>query len=155
MKNYLCRIAKIEDLDELIKLRVLMQKEVNNTPLIHDGYLEDIRQYFKTSILNNSYTSAVAEARGMIVAATGLVLFRKPPSLTGRKGIIGYITNVYTLPNWRGRGIATKLMELTIQEAKRLGADQLKLGTREHAKGVYERVGFKTASLPSLELNLY
>ncbi|MBI3542193.1 MAG: GNAT family N-acetyltransferase [Deltaproteobacteria bacterium] len=156
MKSHWCRLATTADLDELVRLRVLMQKEVNaaTDDAFDPAYRDDVRKYFARAILDGTYVSAVAEAEGRLVAATGLVIFEKPPSLRGRNGRIGYFTNVFTETGSRGLGLATKLMELSIAEAKRRGVDNLQLGSQPGAVGVYERVGFRPTRLPQLELKL-
>jgi GNAT superfamily N-acetyltransferase len=59
---------------------------------------------------------------------------------------------VYTLPEWRGRGIAGELMKLLVEHARSRQAEKLHLGATELGQGVYERVGFRAPSFMSLEL---
>jgi len=156
MSSLIYRFANESDLEQLIKLRVLMQKEVNSivNENIDEGYLDKVRQYFIRAMTNKNYFSSVAELSGELVAAIGLAVYEKPPSLTGLNGRNGYITNVYTMSEWRRQGVASKLIELIVEHARNSGIDKLHLGTREASKGVYERVGFKPTHLPHLELKL-
>jgi GNAT superfamily N-acetyltransferase len=150
------RLATPADIDQLAVLRFLMQKDVNGL-VDQDGnakYLDEVKAYLLRALLAGSYFSAVAEVEGSLVAANGAVLYEKPPSLTAQSGIVGYITNVYTRPEWRGRGIGTELMKLLVQEARVRGACKLHLGTTSAGKGVYERVGFKPPNYEALELRL-
>jgi GNAT superfamily N-acetyltransferase len=154
MNKIVYRLATSNDIDQLVKLRVLMQKEVHQATddNVDSDYLTGVEKYFKRTINAGSYYSAVAEINGELVAATGLVVYEKPPSLKGRSGRVGYITNVYTLPEYRKQGIASKLMELTANQAKKDGVDKLHLWSTDDGKGVYERVGFTPIKLASLEL---
>ena len=96
--NY--RLATPKDIDQLVTLRALMQKEVHvvKDNAVDSDYLIEVKKYFERTLHAGSYHSAVAEISGKLVAATGLVVYEKPPSLKGRSGRVGYITNVYTLP---------------------------------------------------------
>jgi hypothetical protein len=77
-----------------------MQKEVNpaSVEAIDPGYSEALKSYFIQAIQNESYVSAVADVNGKLVSANGLIIYHKPPSITGGSGKVGYISNVYTLP---------------------------------------------------------
>jgi GNAT superfamily N-acetyltransferase len=133
-----------------------MQTEVNTPDAARDGaaYREAVREYLVRSLADGTYFSAVAEAGGGLVAANGLVTFLKPPTILGGTGRIGYISNVYTLPEWRGQGIAGRLIELLIERARQDGVDKLILTATDLGKGVYERVGFKPPRFASYELRL-
>jgi ribosomal protein S18 acetylase RimI-like enzyme len=134
-----------------------MQKEVNPSkdPFSNPSYLEATRSYFARALAEGSYFSAVAEEGGLLLGANGMVLYDKPPSILGGVGRIAHVSNVYTLPEHRGRGIATRLMQLLVDRARREGADYMELGATDAGRSVYERVGFKTSRFPSLELRFY
>jgi len=150
------RLATLNDLEQLVSLRVLMQKDVRGIQVdeVDAQYLAAVRKYFVESFQGGSYYSVVAESEGQLVSANGLVIYRKPPSLGGGTGYMGYVSNVYTLPEWRGRGIATELMKALVQKARLLGIDKLQLGATELGQGVYGRVGFKPVGIPAFELKL-
>lgn len=133
-----------------------MQKEVNpsNAEAIDPGYPDAVRRYFDQEISSGSYVTAVAELNGQLVSANGLIVYSKPPSITGGAGKVGYITNVYTLPEWRGRGVASDLMSLIVAYAKQARLDKLHLGATDSGIGLYERVGFKAPRFPQLEMKL-
>ena len=68
---------------------------------------------------------------------------------------VGYVSNVYTLPQNRKKGLATQLMELLISHSKSLGLSKLHLGTTEDGKGVYQRVGFDKVKFNDTILYIY
>jgi GNAT superfamily N-acetyltransferase len=80
------------------------------------------------------------------------VIYEKPPSIRSVTGKVGYVTNVYTRPEWRGRGVASALMKLIVDFAKDAHIGKLHLGTTELGRGVYTRVGFMSPRAPQLEL---
>lgn len=133
-----------------------MQKEVNpaGAAAMAPDYPETVARYFTDAISNGSYVSAVAELDGRLVSANGLIIYNKPPSITDGIGRVGYISNVYTRPELRGRGIAGELMNLIVDYAREAKLDKLHLGATDSGLGVYERVGFKAPGFPQLEMKL-
>ncbi len=149
------RLATLEDIPQLIELRILMQTEVNGSNGAEAEYAEKLRGYFSRGLRDGGFVAAVAEAEGgKLVSANGLVVYRKPPSINGKTGSMGYVSNVYTRREFRNRGLATKLMETLIDYARENGVERLHLGATELGRGVYERVGFKVPKFVNLELRL-
>ncbi len=50
--------------------------------------------------------------------------------------------NMYTLPAWRGRGVATALMQEIINYVQNTSARRIRLQTTKDGQPVYERCGF-------------
>jgi ribosomal protein S18 acetylase RimI-like enzyme len=73
-----------------------------------------------------------------------LSLLRLKPSLwTGLPD--AYLEELYVVPERRGEGIGRALLEATIEEARRAGADHIDLTTGEDdtaARGLYDSLGF-------------
>jgi GNAT superfamily N-acetyltransferase len=93
----------------------------------------------------------VVEVAGEIVAsAVGTVEtgVPNPRSPTGR-GV--RLANVVTLPDHRGRGHATELIEDVIAWAERIGADRIDLSASPEGVRTYERLGFTLASAPRMK----
>jgi len=49
---------------------------------------------------------------------------------------------------WRGRGIASRMLELALQRARELGCIEARLAAQLVATGLYERAGFTVESEP-------
>ena len=58
-----------------------------------------------------------------------------------------WLGGVYTLPQYRGRGIGSRLVEAAATEAKRLGVDALYLYTRRSVD-LYAKLGWTTIEQP-------
>lgn len=156
MKEIIFRAARLNDVAQLVNLRFLMVNETNgiNSDQRTPEFEKDVRNYFEENLSNGSFFSAVAECEGQLVSTNGLVLYRKPPSFKGTTGIVGYVTSVYTIPEFRKRGIAGELMKLLVAHAKAAGAGKIHLGTTEDGRKLYENAGFKDVTFPALELRL-
>jgi GNAT superfamily N-acetyltransferase len=58
-----------------------------------------------------------------------------------RPELTPWLGGVFVIPRWRGRGIATRLIERAIEESQRLRLSELYLWT-PFAKALYERLGW-------------
>ena len=67
------------------------------------------------------------------------------PVGTARLTPSGGIGRMAVLPEWRGRGIGTALMEAILAEARWQGHRALHLNAQTHAVGFYERFNFRPA----------
>ena len=56
---------------------------------------------------------------------------------------LGYVTNVYTRPAYRGQGIGTRLMTHVLQWATEQDLESLIVWPSETSVGFYERAGFR------------
>ena len=82
----------------------------------------------------------------IIIGTCGLTFFNATPSPTNVTGKQGYITNMYTHPAYRGRGIGTKLFKLTVDEATAHNCGRLVLYKTKMAEGIYKKFGFEEVS---------
>jgi len=105
-----------------------------------------IQHYFEKGITENTLITWLACDAGKIISTSGLTFFDVMPSITNMSGRQGYITNMYTYPEYRCRGIASKLLELTIEEAKLQGCGRLVLYKTEMAENIYINFGFENSS---------
>ncbi len=87
----------------------------------------------------------VAEQTGEIIAHVYLHVFQKLPNPYALESYLGYISNVYTKPEFRSRGVGATLMAQVTDWAKQQGRmDVLFLWRSEESQVFYERQGFKT-----------
>ncbi|WP_232490208.1 GNAT family N-acetyltransferase [Neobacillus cucumis] len=88
------------------------------------------------------------------IIACGAVLFYEfPPSYTNKTGKKAYIVNMYTNQNYRGQGIATKLLTKLVDEVKSSGISKIWLGASKMGRPVYKKFGFRERD-EFLELNI-
>jgi GNAT superfamily N-acetyltransferase len=138
------RRVTLNDLDEFIELRLQLMHET--------GYLEGkqtssklveaTRTYFLTNLPTERFIAWVAEAESRIVGNSGLVFFEKPPVGENLTGLEAYVMNMYTIPEWRGKGIAMALMQEIIHFVKTTSARRIWLHTTRYGQHVYEQSGF-------------
>ncbi len=154
MNEIIFRSATISDISELVKLRfmAILESEGVDQEQRTPEFEKVIQDYFMECLSNQTYFGAVAELNRCLISNTGLVFYRKPPAFKGTTGIVGYVTNVYTMPEFRNLGIASELMKLLITFAKNSGATKIHLGATEAGRKLYEKHGFRDLAIPGLEL---
>ncbi len=117
------RRATIDDIETLVELRVALQS--GNSDGIEVDWAaarEAFRRYFAETLPREVFVVFVAEAVGRVVATSGVSFVSRPPGSTSFLQCEGYVTNVYSLPEWRGRGVATALVNATAPCTKSLGS---------------------------------
>jgi GNAT superfamily N-acetyltransferase len=137
------RRATEHDIEILTDLRVAFLSQIyevqNPQALWKNTY-----QYMCEKVPSGGFVSWIAEVNGTVVGTSGLVFFDPPPSARLGTGREAYILNMYTLPEWRGRGIASRLLSALIQFARESGAWRIWLSATDEGKPVYEKHGFVT-----------
>lgn len=69
-------------------------------------------------------------------------------------GIKGTLLNVLTYHKYRRKGIATKVINKVIEEAKAVGVSHINLYATSDGKYLYEKMGFKESSYTAMGLRL-
>jgi len=101
----------------------------------------DCLAYFDKSIKDGSFAAYLAFDGDKLAATSGVTFYNTPPRASG-PGLTAYISNMYTKPEYRCRGIATRLFDLTASEARRRGCGKAVLYATDMGKPIYEKYGF-------------
>ncbi len=126
--NY--RKANLEDADKLSQLRVeMLLAEEPYGEGFQSVLYKNTRQYLLEGLRDGSFSGWVAVEGDMILAMGGAAYFTLPPNGWCPAGKTAYIGNLYTLPGYRGQGIASRLLELITDEAKDRGCQRVLLTT--------------------------
>lgn len=158
MSEVLIRRATQADIPDLIQLRwdVYVEQGVAD-PADHDRY-RDYAAAFRDFLVRwiddvqcQTYV-AVDPDTGAVVATGTLWLYPILPWPGGFHDRHGYVTNVYTIPAYRRRGIARRLMERLQAVASEQGATRLLLEMTPMSAPLYVSMGFVPSSLRELRL---
>jgi GNAT superfamily N-acetyltransferase len=138
------RRAFLPDLEAYLPLRMAMLAEVGMLPPEpqRTQLWDANRRYFQESLPRETYLAWLAESQGKTVAIGGVLLFTRPPTAENMTGLDGYVMNMYTLPEWRGQGIASRLMQLLIAEMRTRRLGRLWLHATPIGRPIYETYGF-------------
>ena len=135
------RLAVPEDAEALAEARVKQLLD-EGSEMRYDTRA-DMADYFRRRIADGGYLAWIAEADGRLIATAAVLLQEYPPSIDWHGERRGYVTGVYTVPEWRGRGLASELVGRIVEEARARGLGNLWLLASREGRGVYERLGFR------------
>lgn len=135
------RQATIEDIPELVKCRIRQLIDEGQEP---DKDIRTVNtEYFREYMESGQMEEWVCEEKGSIIATGAIIYFRFPPSFTNRGGLKGYITNIYTDPEYRGQGVATQMLRILEDRMREQGVCRIWLEASKWGRPVYEKYGFK------------
>jgi ribosomal protein S18 acetylase RimI-like enzyme len=136
--------ASTEHIENIIELRMLLLKELGE--LVSDKEEEilaaETRGYLQKALANEEFISYLAVADGRMAAASGMVIFRRPPYPGNLKGMEAYILNMYTLPEFRGLGFGKRLLEECLDECRKKGVKRVWLHASQEGELLYRKAGF-------------
>ena len=129
------------DVETIARMRVQMLDEVTEDPL--PAELEtSVRRFVWRHMQDNTCLGVVAEDEDRVIADAVIYLFETMPDEVNVRGLTAMLYNVYTLPEYRGRGIMAQMLPEVIRLAKEAGAVELKMTAEKKAIPLYERMGF-------------
>ena len=142
--NYQIRLASAADIPALCKLRLAyFDEEFGTLPAEKtDAIKTHLPAYFAAHLGRDCIAVAAEAEDGTLVSNALLTVIEKPANPFFPCGRSGYVLGVFTEPEHRGQGLATQIMEMILQEAKRLQLDTVTLSASDMGKGIYEKLGF-------------
>lgn len=131
-----------KDIPLLIRLRLAQLKEEGVSG--DEGALQkSLSAYYRRHLEDGSFAAFLAEENGEAVGSSGMSLAEKPPYYSNPTGKIGLLSGMYTLPAFRRRGIAKKLLSLAVEEARRWGCGAVQITASDKGVLLYESFGFQ------------
>jgi GNAT superfamily N-acetyltransferase len=141
------RLAGAEDIEQVVALRVAFLQETSaSSPDTDPELLSLTRKYVSEKLPTGEFLVWFAEYDGEIVGTGGLIFSHRPPTPSNTSALQAYVLNMYTVPNCRGRGIATMLLVHIIEYVKTTPAKRIILHASEMGQHIYEKLGFKSSS---------
>ncbi len=155
--EYKIRLAGTADIPALCKLRLAyFDEEFGTLPAEKTAAINEHLPVYFAAHLGKECVAAAAEAEdGTLVSNALLTVIEKPANPFFPCGRSGYVLGVYTEPAHRGQGLATRIMELILQEAKRLKLDTVTLSASDMGRPIYEKLGFTVQQSKFTEMEWY
>lgn len=139
----------LNDLDQMLSLRIAIQnydlKYINENEIIlnESELIEETKKYFELH-LNTSLFMFGAFINNELVANCGFYLDKPFPTYNNTNGYYGYICNVFTKEEYRGKGFQRKVFNECFKYAKEMGIISFKLSSKNKiAIKMYKSFGFK------------
>ncbi len=153
MADVLIRQAMPADVSELADLRRDFTFEDHPTSEPRADFEAAFRDVVGGGLRDGSWVVWVAESEGQIVAHAFVAVVDKVPRPIQESRQIGYLTNVYTRPAHRNRGVGAKLLAATTNWARQRGIELLIVWPSERSTPLYGRHGFAALREPLVWTN--
>jgi GNAT superfamily N-acetyltransferase len=140
------RRATTLDIPSLIELRTAFLAEFHGSDPNERALREALGRYFSSTIPNGQFVALLAVISDRAIATSGLVFQPTPPSAKDLQGIECYLMNMYTVPSWRGQGIASSLLKGLVGVARQANCRRIRLRANPQAVPMYGRAGFVPVS---------
>lgn len=135
------RVATGEDMELLMSSRLEMLRVVNGLP--EDGEFDNqLVQESRVYFARGDQITILALERGQAIGCATLCYIRLMPTFSHPTGKRAHLMNVYTREQYRRQGIAARMMEQLIQEARGRGVTEISLDATESGRPLYEKLGF-------------
>lgn len=102
-------------------------------------YLED---YYARHMADGTFVSWLAYDGDKIVGTSGMSFVEKPPYFGCPSGKIGLLSSMYTDPDYRRMGIAGKLLDCVVNEAREYGCGTVQITASDMGVKLYTAYGF-------------
>ena len=132
-----------------------MQKFEINKGFLHEALdINNAKKIIEKSMKTEMIKYLVAEDNGKIIGSCYLVII---PNITNNCRSIGFIENVITDENYRGKGIGKNIIRKAIELSRNENCYKVILQSgmkRERAHTFYEKLGFDGESKKAFDLRL-
>lgn len=156
MTEIIYSFATTEDAENLASARVAFLTELLG---VQDedaagGLAHELSAYFRKALPAQHYLGVIARQNGRLAATGGMVFREQPGSFKNPTGKTAYILNMYTLPEFRRKGISTAIMEQLMDIARSKGYNSFELHATPDGEPVYQKLGFYKHSEPTYRKHL-
>ncbi len=146
------RRAVPADAADLVELRLEFMRIVKDGGLPdEEAWRSELSALFERDLASGELVSWICLDGERVVAASGIAFgapgepASDPPAGGPEDGAEALILNMYTLPGYRRRGLASELLGRCIEEGRSRGVRRLRLQPTEDGRVLYERFGFRRA----------
>ena len=138
------RKATVDDIDLLTKTRIEVLRAANRLP--DDTDMGDVekqsRLYYEKALRDGTHTACLVFDRDRWVGAGGISYYQVMPTYHNPSGNKAYIMNMYTHPEYRRRGIAFRMLDLLVGDARSKQIAFISLEATAMGRPLYEKYGF-------------
>jgi GNAT superfamily N-acetyltransferase len=137
------RRATVDDATRLAALRFAFRAAQNPAVEPEGEFLARCTPWMRERLAEYTpWRCWVAESGGDLVGHLWLQLIEKIPNPAPELEQHGYITNVFVLPEARGSGAGSRLLETALEYCRQHRVDSVILWPTERSRPLYQRHGF-------------
>jgi GNAT superfamily N-acetyltransferase len=114
------------------------------SPAAIRAYLPTFRRWFRRELESRRLWGCIAETPAGVAVGGGLLWLQpRMPSPRFRPLASPYLFSVYTAPEHRGKGVASRLVSVLVESARTRGFARVELHSTDMGRHLYERLGFE------------
>ncbi len=140
------RQAIRSDIPRLAQMRWDFRIELAHEAIAPDAkapFMQVMLEFLDEAIDNGRWGIWVAEENGVIISNVYIQRIRKIPRPIRLNAEMGYLTNMFTYPDYRGQGIGAELIKYALEWARSLNLETVILWPAEGREEFYRRGGFE------------
>ena len=144
VERFECKRATMEDIDELVRTRIIVLRTANKLPDDEDMSVveEESYAYYRRALETGEHIAYLVYDNGKFIGAGGVSFYQVMPTYHNPTGKKAYIMNMYTASEYRRQGIAFHTLDLLVKNARKQGISQITLEATEMGRPLYEKYGF-------------
>ncbi|MFQ6100988.1 MAG: GNAT family N-acetyltransferase [Anaerolineae bacterium] len=149
------RQTTVADVPDLVRLRRMMFEAMGfGDPAQLDAVDAATASYFGEAIPAGRFHGwLVVTSAGVAVGSGGVVIDQHLPGPGNLSGQVGYIMNVVTVPRYRRRGIARRIMQAMLKWLTEQGIQRMTLHATGVGRPLYRELGFVDSNEMRLRLD--
>jgi len=136
--------ATIKDIDILTKTRIEVLRAANK--LSSDIDMSEVEtqsyNYYKKALCEGTHIAYLIFDESRFVGTGGVSFFQVMPTYHNPSGKKAYIMNMYTVPEYRRKGIAYRTLNMLVEDSRRKGISSISLEATSIGRPLYEKYGF-------------
>jgi ribosomal protein S18 acetylase RimI-like enzyme len=141
------RLATSDDIQELVELRRRLTFE-DESGEERAGYEDECRLFLEEAMSAGRWRIWLACVGPKIVSHLFVALIEKVPRPTREHRKIAYLTNAYTVPEYRNRGIGGRLLATAQKDAADRSVELMIVWPSDESVGFYRNFGFDSERDP-------
>ena len=128
------------DLATFIEMRIAQLREEGATEDL--DLVPALMDYNHRHMADGSFVSWLALDGEKIIGTSGMSFVEKPPYFGCPSGRIGLLSSMYTVPEYRRKGIAKQLLSRVADEARAYGCGSIQITASDLGVLLYSDFGF-------------
>jgi GNAT superfamily N-acetyltransferase len=141
------REATLQDAPALARMRwdFTAEDDFIHPNATHEEYERHFTQFLDMAISSGRWSIWVVEDAGQLVSHIFMQVIEKVPRPGRQERRFGWVTNVYTIPEYRNRGVGSQLMAQVEAWSKAQNLELMLVWPTQQSVPYYQRAGFEYA----------
>ncbi|MGY0694572.1 GNAT family N-acetyltransferase [Virgibacillus sp. FSP13] len=144
------RLAETKDIKQLIKMRwdFTVEFDESKGDELYDGFEKECQSFLENALNSHQWFIWVAEENENIVSHIYIELIQKVPRPGRITYPFAYMTNVYTVPEYRNKGVGGKVLNLINKWIKENNYEFVIVWPSEEAINYYKKNDYDHCTEP-------